>query len=198
MRYVPVLANRHASVEEVRRGFPWAPKGCQRQRLGPPALLGNEKPRLYVLPGWINLAERRWVNLPERQRPRSSLSARASSRPVAAPSWASASNNPECTGPCAELTPSSPCAVAFSQAASRTSGRPEPRSPHFYLVHPVAPVSMPGGRVADKTGRIGGLRVCARWLTMLSTGATHVPCAEPTPMTATLFIAAQSRGRAGL
>lgn len=28
----------------------------------------KQKPRRYTLPGWINLSEQRWVNLPERQR----------------------------------------------------------------------------------------------------------------------------------
>jgi hypothetical protein len=53
----------------LRRGFPSVPLPRPR----PPtqarlALLGNEKPRLYALRGWINLSQQRRVNLAQRQR----------------------------------------------------------------------------------------------------------------------------------
>jgi hypothetical protein len=54
---VLVLPNRHASVEEVGRGFFAA------------AAFANyleKKPRLYAVTGWVNLPEQGRVNLSER------------------------------------------------------------------------------------------------------------------------------------
>ena len=47
----------------------------------------------------------------------------------AAARWSDASSARECTGPSAGLTPSSPCAAAFSAATTRTSGLNGPK-PH--------------------------------------------------------------------
>jgi hypothetical protein len=65
------------------------------------------------------------------------LSAPVSSKPVARPSSGPASNNPACSGPSAVPTPSSPCDVVTSTAASRTTGRAAVRlNFHFYVAHP--------------------------------------------------------------
>ena len=67
---------------------------------------------------------------------RSSLSAPAWSRLAAVLSSDSGSNNRGCAGRCAEPTPLSLYAVAFSPAVLKTFGPLASGSPQFYLVHP--------------------------------------------------------------
>src|SRR5262249_34808877 len=65
------------------------------------------------------------------------LSAPASLKLVAKPSSAPVSNNPACSGPCAELIPSSLYAAVISTAALRITGRPAGLLDfHFYVAHP--------------------------------------------------------------